>query len=89
MYSRTSIKEIPTAVLRRSSGKGQGTSIFNQGRTVDSVIKEYQLNVVNEYILHGVTGSIPGNRSDIDDAIELIKKLGLPTSWIARMRISL
>jgi hypothetical protein len=78
MYSRTDIRELPTAVLRRNSSKGQGTSISNQGRTVDWAIKEYKLNVIREFILEGITGSIPGNRSDIDDAIDLIKKLGLP-----------
>ena len=77
MYSRTNLTGMPCVVLRRSSSKAQGTSISNQGRTVDSVISHNQLNVVKEFVLSGVTGSIPGNRSDIDDTIELVKKLGL------------
>jgi hypothetical protein len=77
MYSKTCIDEMPCAVLRRSSSKAQGTSISNQGRTVDSVIEQYKLHVIKEFILHGVSGSIPGNRSDIDEIIELMKTLGL------------
>ena len=77
MYSKTDIQGMHSAVLRRSSSPQQGRSITNQGRTVDSVIEQFKLTVIKEYILEGVTGSIPGNRSDIDDVIALKQKLGI------------
>jgi hypothetical protein len=76
MYGRTNIEEMHCAILRRSSSPAQGTSILNQGRTVDAVIVENKLIVIKEFILEGVTGSIPGNRSDIVDTIELKRRLG-------------
>jgi len=38
----------------------------NQGRTTEQSIKDLELRVVHEELLEGVTGSVPGNRSDID-----------------------
>jgi DNA invertase Pin-like site-specific DNA recombinase len=63
------IDNINCAVLRRSSSPTQGTSIGNQGKTIDSCIDEHHLTVVFEKALEGVTGSIPGNRTDIDEII--------------------
>jgi hypothetical protein len=79
MYGRTNIKGMHAVILRRSSSPKQGTSIANQGRTVEAVIAENHLAVIKEYILEGVTGSIPGNRNDIDDVIDQKKLLGLKT----------
>ena len=77
MYNRIDITGMNAFVLSRSSSASQGTSISNQGRTVDSVIKERRLHVLKEYVLEAVTGSVPGNRSDIDDVIEQRERLGL------------
>jgi len=66
MYNQTNIRQMQAAVLRRSSSKGQGTSISNQARTVDSVIKEYELRVIREYKLKAVTVALcPGAEADI------------------------
>lgn len=79
MYSQTNIRGMNAIVLRRSSSAGQGTSITNQGRTVDSVIQEYDLTVIHEFVLECITGSIPGNRSDIDEILaEKQKHAGQP-----------
>jgi hypothetical protein len=57
-------------VLKRcSSGPQIATSITNQRKTTEQAIKEFNLFVVKEEDLEGVTGSIPGNRDDIDRII--------------------
>ena len=57
-------------VLKRcSSGPQIATSITNQRKTTDQAIKEYDLIVADTVDLEGVTGSIPGNRNDIDKII--------------------
>lgn len=53
-------------VLKRASSKGQTTSNANQGRTLDQLVAEASLVVVEEHDLYGVTGSVPGARDDID-----------------------
>jgi hypothetical protein len=54
-------------VLKRCSSAEQvGTSIDNQGRTTDQAVMELDIKVVDQEILPGVTGSVPGNRDDID-----------------------
>lgn len=68
--NRPSINNLNCAVLRRSSSATQGTSIGNQGKTIEACIAEHHLAVVYEEILEGVSGSVPGNRSDIDRIIE-------------------
>ena len=60
----------PCIVLKRCSSAGQvGTSIDNQGKTTDDAIAECKMRVVDEVLLPAVTGSIPGNRDDIDKII--------------------
>jgi hypothetical protein len=57
-------------VLKRcSSGPQIATSITNQRKTTEQAIREHELVVVDEVDLEGVTGSIPGNRDDIDRII--------------------
>ncbi len=66
----------PCMVLKRcSSGPQIATSIVNQRKTTDQAIKEYELFVVDAVDLEGVTGSIPGNRDDIDRIITRKKTL--------------
>jgi hypothetical protein len=58
-------------VLKRCSSSAQvATSITNQGLTTEDCIRENDLHVVHEELLEGVTGSIPGNRTDIDSIIQ-------------------
>jgi hypothetical protein len=58
------------AVLRRWSSPGQGDrSKENQERMVEEVIKRHSVKVVLDIQLEGVSGSIPGNRNDIDDIV--------------------
>jgi Recombinase len=64
------IKGMPCMVLRRCSGFAQvGTSLKNQEVNVDQCLADHQLTVVENIDLPGVTGSIPGNRTDIDRVI--------------------
>jgi hypothetical protein len=57
-------------VLKRCSSAPQiDTSMANQGRTVELCAAANNLKIVWEIPLEGVTGSIPGNRQDIDDII--------------------
>ena len=60
---------------RCSSGPQIATSITNQRKTTDQAIREYDLFVVDAVDLEGVTGSIPGNRDDIDRIIARKKNL--------------
>ena len=65
------IKGMHCVVLKRCSSSAQvATSITNQGLTTEDCIRENQLYVVHEELLEGVTGSIPGNRTDIDTIIQ-------------------
>lgn len=58
-------------VLKRCSSAPQtGTSMENQGRTTEQAITELALHLVYEELLEGVTGSVPGNRDDIDRIID-------------------
>ena len=59
------------AVLRRASSTGQTTSLDNHGRTDDQLQKEANLTVAAERKLFGVTGSVPGARTDVDEIIAL------------------
>jgi DNA invertase Pin-like site-specific DNA recombinase len=70
------IKNAVCAVLRRSSSGSQGTSIGNQGKTIDSAIAEHHLTIAYEEVLDGVSGSVPGNRTDIDRIIEQKRQHG-------------
>lgn len=71
------LKDRRTVVLKRCSSNAQaGTSIPNQTTSVESLIAENRITVVKEFDLAGVTGSIPGARSDIDEIIAL-KRSGL------------
>lgn len=57
-------------VLKRCSSAPQiANSITNQRKTIEQAIREFNLIVVDEENLEGVTGSIPGNRDDIDRII--------------------
>jgi hypothetical protein len=57
-------------VLKRcSSGPQIATSITNQKKSTDQAVRDYDLIVVDAVDLEGVTGSIPGNRDDIDRII--------------------
>ena len=57
-------------VLKRCSSAPQtANSMANQGRTTDQAVAEFKINVVKEELLEGVSGSIPGNRADIDKII--------------------
>lgn len=67
---RPKIDNSSCAVLRRSSSPSQGTSIGNQGKTIDAAIAEHHLVVVYEKVLEFVSGSVPGNRSDIEQIID-------------------
>lgn len=71
MSRNNKIRGMTAVVLRRSSSIGQGTSIGLQARTVESVIEECSLNVIKTFVLEGVTGSIPGARTDIDEIVRL------------------
>lgn len=76
MRSKTDITGMTAAVLRRSSSRGQATSTALQSRTVESVVAERRLNVVREWVLEGVTGSMPGARTDVEEVIAF--KRGCP-----------
>ncbi|MEX2673459.1 MAG: recombinase family protein [Phycisphaeraceae bacterium] len=57
-------------MLKRCSSAAQiGTSINNQGRTTEDCVSEYDLRVVEEVLLEGVTGSVPFVRDDIESII--------------------
>jgi hypothetical protein len=65
------IKGMNCVVLKRCSSSAQiATSMTNQGLTTEACIRENDLHVVHEELLEGVTGSIPGNRTDIDAIIQ-------------------
>ncbi len=69
-------------VLQRCSTKGQAdTSLNNQTKSWESVIEDNYIDVVGREDLPGVTGSIPGARSDIDRIINL-KKNGLDFDYL-------
>lgn len=62
-------------VLKRCSSAPQVvTSMKNLGRTTEQAIKELELTVVHEELLEGVSGSVPGNRTDIDRIIKRKKE---------------
>lgn len=64
------------AVLRRSSTAAQAdTSNTNQARTVDQILKLHQMQVVHEIDLKGVSGSLPGNRTDVNEIIAAKQRL--------------
>lgn|SRR5690606_23591897 len=64
------IRGLNAIVLKRCSGAAQiATSITNQGTTTDDCVKTHNIRVVHEEALEGVTGSVPGNRTDIDRII--------------------
>jgi len=64
------IRGMHCVVLKRCSSSAQvATSITNQGLITEDCIRENELHVVHEELLEGVTGSIPGNRTDIDTII--------------------
>jgi hypothetical protein len=69
-------------VLQRCSTKGQAdTSLNNQTKSWESIIEDNHIDVVGREDLPGVTGSIPGARSDIDRIINL-KKNGLAFDYL-------
>jgi hypothetical protein len=72
MFNDTNkLRDQACIVLKRcSSGPQVKTSIANQGRTTDHAIAELNLRLVDEILLESVTGSIPGNRSDIDKIVQ-------------------
>ncbi len=61
------------AVLRRTSDPGSAQGHKTQERTVEQTVKQYNMRVVKKIDLKGVTGSMPGNRTDIDDIISYHK----------------
>jgi hypothetical protein len=64
------------AVLRRSSQSSQAdNSNSNQARTVDQILKLCKMTVVHEIDLKGVSGSLPGNRTDIQEIIAAKKRI--------------
>ncbi len=62
------------AVLTRASSKQQTTSNELQERTTDQLVKEADLRVVHREDLYGVSGSVPGARTDIERIIAHKKK---------------
>ncbi len=65
------IKGMNCVVLKRCSSAAQiATSMANQDCTTEACIRENDLHVVHEELLEGVTGSIPGNRTDIEAIIQ-------------------
>src|SRR3954469_23555559 len=59
-------------VLKRCSTDSQiATSIKNQNVSVERTLVDNKITVVKEIDLPGVTGSIPGARTDIDEIIAL------------------
>ncbi|HZZ41643.1 MAG TPA: recombinase family protein [Tepidisphaeraceae bacterium] len=70
------IKGARCVVLKRCSSPPQvETSIANQGRTVEFCAAANDLKIVWEKPLEGVSGSIPGNRQDIDEIIARKRRL--------------
>ena len=62
--------------LRRSSSPQQvDTSNVNQLRTMEEALRDSHVNIVSEVDLQGVTGSMPGNRTDINNIIARKRQL--------------
>ncbi|MGF1633083.1 MAG: recombinase family protein [Phycisphaerae bacterium] len=64
------------AVLKRAPSTKQTDSTRLQGRNIEQLAAEADLTIVKQIELHGVTGSVPGARTDIDELIAL-KRNGL------------
>ena len=68
------LKETHCTTLRRTSSRGQAeTGNENQLLNMERVLTDNKIRVVHEIDLKGVSGSMPGNRTDIDDIIKIKK----------------
>ena len=64
----------PVLLMRCSTDPQIATSLKNQNTSVEKTIRDNQIVTVKTIELQGVTGSISGARTDIDDIIALKRK---------------
>src|SRR5881227_615473 len=77
MTDRKLLNKSAVLLMRCSTDPQIATSIKNQNVSVEKTIADNNVSIVKQIKLEGVTGSIPGARTDIDEIIQL-KRDGVP-----------
>jgi len=71
MTDRKLLNKSAVLLMRCSTDPQIATSIRNQNISVEKTITDNSITIVKPIRLEGVTGSIPGGRTDIDEIIKL------------------